>query len=76
MSAAKKDIWIFLSHSNEDYEKVRKVRNMLEDQELRPTSRPGIVNRTGGGRLSSPGIFGGMDQQPYQRHRHQETAHR
>lgn len=36
MSTSKKDIWIFLSHSNEDYEKVRMVRNMLEDQELRP----------------------------------------
>lgn len=31
-----KEIWIFLSHSNEDYDKVRKVRNMLEEQELRP----------------------------------------
>ncbi len=31
-----KGIWIFLSHSNEDYDKVRKVRNMLEEQELRP----------------------------------------
>lgn len=32
----KKEIWIFLSHSNKDYDKVRKVRNMLEEQELRP----------------------------------------
>lgn len=32
----KKGIWVFLSHSNEDYDKVRKVRNMLEEQELRP----------------------------------------
>ncbi len=31
-----KGIWVFLSHSNEDYEKVRKVRNLLEEQELRP----------------------------------------
>lgn len=31
-----KEIWIFLSHSNEDYDKVRKVRNMLEEQNLRP----------------------------------------
>jgi hypothetical protein len=33
---ASKEIWIFLSHSNEDYDKVRKVRNMLEELELRP----------------------------------------
>lgn len=31
-----KEIWIFLSHSNEDYNKVRIVRNLLEEQELRP----------------------------------------
>lgn len=31
-----KEIWIFLSHSNVDYDKVRKVRNMLEEQGLRP----------------------------------------
>lgn len=30
------EIWVFLSHSNEDYEKVRKVRDMLEDQHMRP----------------------------------------
>lgn len=30
------EIWIFLSHSNKDYEKVRQVRNMLEEQSLRP----------------------------------------
>lgn len=29
-------IWVFLSHSNKDYEKVRQVRNMLEEQSLRP----------------------------------------
>lgn len=33
---AQKEIWIFLSHSNEDYEKVRQVRNMLEELNLRP----------------------------------------
>lgn len=30
------EIWVFLSHSHEDYEKVRKVRDMLEDQHMRP----------------------------------------
>lgn len=30
------EIWVFLSHSNKDYEKVRLVRNMLEEQALRP----------------------------------------
>ena len=30
------EIWVFLSHSNKDYEKVRKVRNLLEEQSLRP----------------------------------------
>lgn len=30
------DIWIFLSHSNKDYEKVRQVRNLLEEHSLRP----------------------------------------
>lgn len=30
------EIWVFLSHSNKDYEKVRKVRDMLEDQQMRP----------------------------------------
>lgn len=29
-------IWVFLSHSNKDYEKVRQVRNLLEEQSLRP----------------------------------------
>lgn len=29
-------VWIFLSHSNKDYEKVRLVRNVLEEQSLRP----------------------------------------
>ncbi len=30
------DIWVFLSHSNKDYEKVRLVRNMLEEHSMRP----------------------------------------
>lgn len=30
------EIWVFLSHSNKDYEKVRLVRNMLEEHSLRP----------------------------------------
>lgn len=30
------DIWVFLSHSNKDYEKVRKVRNFLEENGFRP----------------------------------------
>ena len=30
------EIWVFLSHSNKDYEKVRQVRNMLEEQSLMP----------------------------------------
>lgn len=30
------EIWVFLSHSHEDYEKVRKVRDILEDQHMRP----------------------------------------
>lgn len=30
------EIWVFLSHSHKDYEKVRKVRDMLEDQHMRP----------------------------------------
>ena len=25
-------IWVFLSHSNKDFEKVRVVRNLLEEQ--------------------------------------------
>lgn len=31
-----KGIWVFLSHSNKDYEKVRQVRNILEQQGDRP----------------------------------------
>lgn len=30
------EIWVFLSHSNKDYEKVRRVRDMLEDRSFRP----------------------------------------
>lgn len=30
------EIWVFLSHSHDDYEKVRMVRDMLEDQHMRP----------------------------------------
>lgn len=30
------EMWVFLSHSHEDYEKVRKVRDMLEGQHMRP----------------------------------------
>jgi len=30
------EIWVFLSHSNKDYEKVRQVRNLLEEQTFRP----------------------------------------
>lgn len=28
--------WVFLSHSNKDYERVRRVRDMLENQHMRP----------------------------------------
>ena len=31
-----KGIWVFLSHSNKDYEKVRQVGNILEQQGYRP----------------------------------------
>ena len=30
------EIWVFLSHSNKDYEKVRIVRNVLEEHGFRP----------------------------------------
>ena len=30
------DIWVFLSHSNKDFEKVRVVRNLLEEQNYKP----------------------------------------
>ena len=30
------DIWVFLSHSNKDYEKVRILRNLLEENGFRP----------------------------------------
>lgn len=31
-----KDVWVFLSHSQKDYEKVCKVRNLLEQKSFRP----------------------------------------
>lgn len=31
-----KEIWFFLSHSNKDFEKVRKIRNYLEEKGCRP----------------------------------------
>ena len=34
--STEKDLWVFLSHSNKDYELVRKVRNMLEEHGKRP----------------------------------------
>lgn len=36
IDSSNNEIWIFLSHSNKDYEKVRQVRNLLEEQSLRP----------------------------------------
>lgn len=36
MLSTNKEIWVFLSHSNEDYEKVRIVRNLLEEMHFRP----------------------------------------
>ncbi len=30
------DIWVFLSHSNEDFSEVRKLRNIMEEHGLRP----------------------------------------
>jgi len=30
------EIWVFLSHSNKDYEKVRQVRDLLEKKSFRP----------------------------------------
>ena len=32
----KKEIWIFLSHSSDDFDKVRKIRNYLEEKSYRP----------------------------------------
>ena len=32
----KPEVWIFLSHSNEDYEKVCRIRNLLEEMNTRP----------------------------------------
>lgn len=36
MEATKKEIWIFLSHSSEDFSKVRRIRNYLEERSYRP----------------------------------------
>lgn len=36
MQNENKEIWIFLSHSKKDFEKVRRVRNILEDMNMRP----------------------------------------
>lgn len=36
MSDNNNEIWVFLSHSNKDYEKVRSVRNILEEHGFRP----------------------------------------
>ena len=36
MFKSDKEVWIFLSHSNEDYEKVRRIRNILEEMNTRP----------------------------------------
>ena len=36
MKANDNEIWVFLSHSNEDYERVRIVRNYLEEKSFRP----------------------------------------
>lgn len=36
MINTEKEIWIFLSHSNKDFEKVRKIRNYLEEHSCRP----------------------------------------
>lgn len=31
-----KEIWIFLSHSNKDFAKVRLIKNYLEERSCRP----------------------------------------
>ncbi len=36
MTDNEKDIWVFISHSNKDFEQVRKVRNYLEEHSCRP----------------------------------------
>lgn len=36
MNKLDKEIWVFLSHSNKDYDKVKEVRNMLENMSFRP----------------------------------------
>ena len=35
-SNSEKEIWIFLSHSNKDFKKVREIRNYLEEKDCRP----------------------------------------
>lgn len=30
------DVWVFLSHSHKDYDKVIQVRNLLEKRNIRP----------------------------------------
>ncbi len=36
MIQSDKDLWVFISHSNKDFEKVRKIRNYLEEHSCRP----------------------------------------
>ena len=36
MEENNREIWVFLSHSNKDYEKVKEVRNILEHNSFRP----------------------------------------
>ena len=35
-----KEIWIFLSHSSDDFDKVRKIRNYLEEKLAISEQRP------------------------------------
>lgn len=36
MNIEKEEIWVFLSHSHKDYEKVSILRNLLEEEDYRP----------------------------------------
>lgn len=36
MEKSDNEIWVFLSHSNKDYEKVKSVRDKLERDDFRP----------------------------------------
>lgn len=36
MINSEKELWVFLSHSNKDFEKVRRIRNYLEEHSCRP----------------------------------------